>query len=1398
MPGPKKFKLTPRQERMIAHHRQMQLRKAKLRSKKTKSPESTIDSLESVYRALRGNCESGDRAGLLLKLRSWLTEISDFDPVTGQALPTTLVDLANAIEKDRERDENDGELKDRVYRIACHVKEAVGAISENMRHKILREHAMVPIYAAREIDGTCVQWLSRRPGRTIREKVSGKPYVKAVRRRTSLDTSENRLLKAFLSRFEQILVERQFALEAESEKTCEEFLAFLHRWSRSQAAAEIGTWGNLPPNNTLLQDKFYRKAWDGWIWCQSVDESICADCKRIKKDLLTVIYWNFISMLHQTARFRTVQQPLDIDYENFSINAASPASGYVFAAQDSFLTGKIKFFNKEKEFGFISTKTGDFYFNKSNLAKGVECERLESGEAVVFEIGRNSQGECAENVDFVQSPQKIATFFENERIEVDFDEMEIMVEIEEDHIATTQLPSGEKKRFGLTLQSSGDVASFMLSTILNGSTSFSGKKRKHGAGPVHSDGFFIDLCSIRPKFAARTGSVKTLPFRLLQQHWPINANEDAMIDCGEARAIRLDQEIKNVSMRSVLSTDFGFGDALKSSASMFFTAKLKEYIPAASLTYLVPDWINEFDLECIRKSVNFHYDSSTPVPKSIAAIFSWQSSGEFEPAGIGNEDCVLVLDAIDGGWALTPVQAVFATELAAILPETKGLYWERHPALIVDDKSFSKNVSETLSRQGCKNAEELIQLFGIDGLIDDAGDISFVESDEWYHLSTDLEAAFSNGVVIDNLAGNCRKSIEAISKRPSKGNVFLLAANSLINRPGELGEFKWIDTEPSLVDGARALAKWQKKAGKTPLWRDHLPELSARIPRRDGRFDSFYLVKDATITPKRGRKISIPVKEKFTLMASNRTHYRFPLQQGDGNRELLYVAYLKSPAFPLKSNVECELHMTYTYGADNPYDLEFRPLEPAKAGFRSVRVQWLSVSEEESGGKSSFPVPIFPLKKTWADFRNFPKEDGTKNDLLDWCGSKLAVLDGLVDTDEQKTLRDLAAGRNTGHFEWGGLDKNEKYFCKVDVDGESVFCHSSKFIEKIDTDSLSKGCKVYLDVDYNEMGGVGSNVSFQERVPEKLRKQYEEERLRIAERGMNSLRFPVLTIWSNGHSISEPETPKEFKNSIIAGRKAALSIWKSGNYSNGLKKEALFFLSCLHEDTPSEISRSLVDASENEDLFRRYSRNIGFAIGTARLPWQKRLLENTLEYVEYKGLTCSIALEILSIAFWRAQELVFHSLVGPQAETLVGSLYQCLEHDCKRISNNVMRHRLKYHLDEGLAENEAIEKERRYQTENLTRHLELLLALLRIRNEGEMKRLLSPAKKIVRKYTLLIDEIEKAIKERNIELRCRIGLQIEKHELFQSTPDLIYALRKYLTGDPGASTIVITGVSDPE
>jgi hypothetical protein len=165
-------------------------------------------------------------------------------------------------------------------------------------------------------------------------------------------------------------------------------------------------------------------------------------------------------------------------------------------------------------------------------------------------------------------------------------------------------------------------------------------------------------------------------------------------------------------------------------------------------------------------------------------------------------------------------------------------------------------------------------------------------------------------------------------------------------------------------------------------------------------------------------------------------------------------------------------------------------------------------------------------------------------------------------------------------------------------------------------------------------------------------------------------------------------------------------------------------------------------------------------------------LENVINPIDNDGLTKSITMGILSIALWRSKALI-NKLTEEEVGALTQNLYGCLEFDLQK--------------DEG----------KRYQATILCKHLELLLALLRSReNDSEnFKMILAPNKALTQKYVTLVDKISRIVIENKINLKSRISLQIEKPEMFRNTPDLLYALRMYLTGDSGANTIVITGVS---
>ena len=1294
---------------------------------------SAIDSIESLYQALGARDEIKAQARLMLLLRSWLTEVASFDPVSGHALPTGIIDVMDLVAKSMQDTALAGETKDRIYRIVSHTQEAVISIVKQLRDKILREYAMLPIYAAREVDSNSIRWLSRKPGRTFREKLSGKPYIKAVRRRPSVDTAENRLLKAFLFRLEQILLERQDALAGFAEKTCAELLVALQRWLRSEDAAEIGAWGNLPPNNTLLQDKHYRKAWDGWLWLQQIDEHIKKDRIRIYWDILCFIYWNTLTLVNRSGRFRTVQQPVTLDYDNFSISPALPIRGYLFPDNSD---------TKE-----------------------------------------------------TNTPKQIAFQLSNERIAICVDEETISVQIDTGHIVFKT--KGAKQQLKLSPDALIQTPQTIWPLLIDSPVEIPDLGHKQNASLPPMADCVVDLCAIRPTFSKHTGSPAQLPFRLLQQTWTLKDGTKHVLDCGTTKAIALHPDIETISMRSLFLHHSTLSDAAKSSASMFFAEKLNDYITAERLTYLVPDWGNDFDLESVRKSVNFYFAESAPLPKSIAAIFAWQSSAAFKNYKIDNKTAVLVIDSFYGGFSVTPITAKAAKGVQQKIPQTNGITWERHPSFIIEHKAILEKVLHNLGQATCPYPDKVIQLFGLEGLAWEAGKLSIEENAKPFHVPRNIvDQCIAEIKIQASDSDELKQYLNAIKHK----TILVLPLSKTVKIDPLLHEFHNLAAgkQFDLVAGGLTLNKWQQivKADDIALWRDHLPELSFKdIPQQISEkffwWDDFNLVKDVSVVPRRGKPTDIPIKKQFILPVNSKNpqnHYRFGLSIGKGKKELQFVAYLQSPAFPLKKDTACKLKMTYTYGADDPYELKFIPTDSKRAAFKSIRVEWRSASAGEAIDLENLPIPAFPARKTWADFQQFPKEDGKNfSNLLEWVKrdmEKICDIANFFDGEDSNRIYDDDV---VDRWYWT-KDRYREYFCLLEYDFGYVFFHERNF-DKFDPDAdeISFDLEEQRDRDVYVARYVARNVTLGRSIPKET-----------TERFKKSLRFPVFTIWNQGHSLAEPTVPDHFRNTIHKAIPKILAIIEAENMPDTLKEELFLFLCCLHQDAPDIVASRLLAAVKDKERLLEYHRHIAFAIGAAELEWQQTLLQNLIDPVDHE-ISRSITLQALAIALWRSETLIL-KLSEADLTKLCTALPDCIQSDIKRLTSAIPKHRLQSHLEKGLTEADAQSKERGYQANTLCKHLELLLALLRSRgNQGKaFKQVLAPDNALTQKYITLVEEASKLVIEKNIQLKSRISLQIDKPPMFCNTPDLLYALRMYLTGDSGANTIVITGVRDED
>jgi hypothetical protein len=1128
--------------------------------------------LTEVYRAYGDDSETGAQARRLLDQQHWYASVAEFDPKTGVALPLGFDEVVHRIASRHESTE----IRDRLWRIVHHCRLSLEHLFASLSENPRREQAYLPIRDVKELNASSFIALSRRPGRNIREKLADKPYMQAVRRYQSVDLPQNRLVKEFVTRLADLLELRKRYLDRE-----DDLLGDISRWLRSDDAQLIGRWDNLPPNNTLLSHRDYRRVWDAWRWLQVLDDTIERDFIQIDARAITVATWEAFGKAYSEGKTLFGDMPILFDYDSFAIK---PWREPVLRATES--------------------------TNRPDLSRPA-----------------------------VDSPA------------------------------------------------------------------------------------CVDLTYLRPRFATiESQAPSTSAETYLWQRWR-SGNDSVDLELFSADIALLDPDATSLSVADLFFSQ----DADQSQldwAAHTFARKLSKTFTDPALLWLVPDFLNDFQLQVARRNINARFAEAEPLPRSVAAVFDQIDHTKIKSAGFQ----VVVVDQTGGTTYATKLIARYDADLLERVPETRGFYWERSPHVTLQHDVADYDALVEIPR------------VGRDG--------------EWNDQTS--------------LIGLQRVSEEALRRHP------------------QVGQFDACITVPdSPVRGGARLQALQARAGDIPLWRDQIPELSIRVIK-DGRRQPFYLVStNTTIRPIRGIAVQIPVTESFTLRAGQ-AHYEFPLFQGDATSDLGYEANLKGSAFPLETDTVCLLDLTYTYGADDPYRLRFRPVD---GSFPPVVATWRPMSERLPVDLDTLPVPSFPAPSSWDDLARWPRlqpdprTGATESDLLEWITTALEFLDPHLQAQKkderrvQNHLRRVMTERTQGSFQWGTRNKNGRYYCRVEVDGESIYCHESHFLEPIDEHALTAGDPVFLNVERRTDQPAGRFISYSEGTPPSLEasirstlerkddvsSSFDYERARTS---IFNARFPSYTVWRHGRSIRESQCPAAFRRAIGKGIADANRLLGDIATPSNLKDELFFLLCRMHGDAPPDVQRRLLHLAQRPNLDPPMQAQIAYSLGACTQDWQRKILDALLT----EKVAGSIWM--LSIAFWRSPEPIRY-LTVPQLRDVLTVLQGQLTAHAESVVRADSRHKL-------------------------ATGLELLLALLRTRESTDpaMKRLLSPDSEHGRKFTELIDKITDEVARADVDISSRVDLQVAKPREFARIPDLLYVLRLYLTGDDGASAVRITGVAD--
>lgn len=1105
--------------------------------------------LQKVYFDYRAEEET---ARAVLRQRDWYCRIAEFDPKTGEALPQGLSSALARI-AGYTLSKNDGVIKDRLWHIVEHCRNSVERLLHLLNESPRREHALLPVHAVRELDANSFIKLSNRPGRTIREKLAGKPYMQAVRRFQSVDLPENRLLKAFVRHLAELLELRRDCLGQE-----DELLPKIQSWLRSEEVQAIGNWDNLPPNNTLLSHRDYRRVWDAWRWLQSLDDDVAGDLAQLEARNKTMRLWKQCAQMWAEGKHLFAEMPLLFDYENFEI---SP----------------------------WSLKPPLFNTSRQNIPRRIQ--RREISEPV-----------C------------------------------------------------------------------------------------------------VDFTYLRPSYASDDGKVaQLLPDAFLWQQW--RHDDDSIdIELFHSDAVWLHPQSTTISAPDLLFAKDNTSENCDRAARAF-ASHLRGVFRHDTLIWLVPDYLNDFELEVIRRNLNARFTNSEPLPRSVAAVFA-----QIDYSRIRDGFAVVVVDSAGGKTCATKLLAKFDIELKTYLPETGGFYWERCPSVIIDSADHEESVGS-----GCY--------------------ISTVDANEQWHDPT-----------------------------PPARPKFVDA--SFLKSDPRIGNFAFcITLMENPVAGGICLHALQQRAGDIPLWRNQIPELSIKV-MKDGIRQRFHLVsRGTTVKPIRGKPVSIAINEDFTL-PSGKSFYQFPLYIGDNADDLGFSARLSSPAFPLKSDVVCDLNLTFEYGADEPYKLAFAPRDKF---FPPVSATWRRTEENIV---TDAPWPEYPVPMTWADLRRVSKPDSNEtSDLLEWVQSAIAQLD--------RDLYIRPKPRTTGVISQKWLtDKKGGHFTFVTCNSieESVFVHQNNFVRELDYADFTEGKDISFELQEREgkyYAWKVAGASYKEAVH--LRSCDEDSAKNLISSIRKRLYFPVIQVWRDGRSVGDPKCPKDFSDSMEFNVEYFIALLSERALPESVKNEIRFLLSCMHRDAPTECVQWITKQIERADIDD--PRAIGFALGGVSLQWQKDVLSGLVAHLT------NDTLGVFAYAVWREQHF---------AERLN---LQNLQSVLDALTNRLIK------ITSAPKKDVRDKSWRRATAETL----ELLLGLLRTRasSDPEIKKLLQPHQRITKELAKLVERVTDIVVQSNIPLFSRVQINLQKPE-GDRTPDLLYALRLYLTGDDGANAIHISSISDSD
>lgn len=798
------------------------------------------------------------------------------NPQTGEFLPLSALELARRVYSTIANPNK--HTIDRICFIADFLRDTIGEIISDPREEIIRTHQMLPLQRAKSFDQASIRWLIRRPGESITQKCVLSRRVMTVKREFVPDTLENRLFKEFIRQFIPLL--QRFLLEFRHSGMYQnevQLLNSMKKWLRDDATS-IKPWRNLPPNNTLLGNKYYRKIWDAWRKLADFSDTLSSDVLSAPSYRGQILFLCLISRLRDFGvRFASVPAKMNLSHGKFS------RGGKLEFADNEIHGIYINDFNKRVQLTLAYTDC--ILIRVSSITINIRIND-------VSHIEVNGQTFQCFGLDFL-------LFIDNVLVP------KIIIGAKLRHVSVREDKFATKKHIS------------------------------------------VDLNNGRPTFFSIEGNIRNSSFFIARQYWNFSGGifslplkEAEACICSELCETRIISDFwhDEYTMADVSHTAADFAKDIYSSLP------LKECLH----TLLLPDMLDEMSAsaQTLKRALEAEDTKGCAewLPTSIAALFQLLQKSHNAPEE-GQVFCFL--ERFGNTYSITSVVSrapSFSENLKAVLPESCGLIWERHPSI--------KNI--------------------IDSDTTPAGQLAHVSSIAPFPvLSENGKWSQPRGMQGQLISITERKLRQSLPTIPWKCRFIILSPGIVL--PDKYQSLTSNLKREDLVKGAEILHSMQRKCPQYPLWTDDLPTLLVTAHNRNNKLETRPLVSDDhdPIKTVRGQRTKLTTDDvRFTLPKGQKEPY-IDLQRGEGQKKESYRVRLHLQRAPEK-NITCKLNLYYTFGVANPYSLEFTPVNPVEAGFASIEGEPQCFTDYSN----AFAAPEFPPLEKW----NESEEKNTKLD----------------------------------------------------------------------------------------------------------------------------------------------------------------------------------------------------------------------------------------------------------------------------------------------------------------------------------------------------------------------------------------------------------------------------------